>query len=183
MASAHPTCPALPQLSPAVSEWVNSVRELTQPSAIHWCEGTEAEAREITAQLLARGELTALASGQYPGCYLYRSAPNDVARVEHLTYICTRSQEDAGPNNHWMDPQQAHARMRELFRGSMRERTLYVIPYCMGPIDSPLSRCGVEITDSPYVVLNMLIMTRAGRPALERIAREQRFVRGLPSSV
>jgi phosphoenolpyruvate carboxykinase (GTP) len=181
MATAAHTMRPLPQLSPAVSEWVNSVRELTQPSAIHWCEGTEAEAREITAQLLARGELTALDSGQFPGCYLYRSAPNDVARVEHLTYICTRSQEDAGPNNHWMDPQQAHTRMRELFRGCMRERTLYVIPYCMGPLDSPLARCGVEITDSPYVVLNMLIMTRAGRAALERIAREQRFVRGLHS--
>jgi len=104
-----------------------------------------------------------------------------VARVEHLTYICTRSREDAGPNNHWMDPQQAHTRLRELFRGCMRERTLYVIPYCMGPLDSPLARCGVEITDSPYVVLNMLIMTRAGRRALERIAREDSFVRGLHS--
>src|SRR5262249_24019466 len=98
-----------------------------------------------------------------------------------LTYICTRSQQDAGPNNHWMDPQQAHARMRELFRGCMRERTLYVIPYCMGPIDSPLSRCGVEITDSPYVVISMMIMTRAGRAALERIARDESFVRGLHS--
>ena len=181
MATAAHTLRPLPQLSPAVNDWVNSVRELTQPRAIHWCEGTESEAREITAQLLARGEFTALNAEQFPGCYLYHSSPNDVARVEHLTYICTRSQQDAGPNNHWMDPQQAHARLRELFRGCMRERTLYVIPYCMGPIDSPLSRCGVEITDSPYVVLNMLIMTRAGRPALERIAREQSFVRGLHS--
>jgi phosphoenolpyruvate carboxykinase (GTP) len=181
MATAAHTLRPLPQLSATVSEWVNSVRELTQPRAIHWCEGTEGEAREITAQLLARGELKALNSEQFPACYLYRSAPNDVARVEHLTYICTRSQQDAGPNNHWMDPQQAHARLRELFRGCMRERTLYVIPYCMGPLDSPLSRCGVEITDSPYVVLNMLVMTRAGRPALERIAREQSFVRGLHS--
>ena len=181
MASAAHTLRPLPQLSPAVSEWVSSVRELTQPRAVYWCEGSDGEAHEITSQLLARGELKALNSEQFPGCYLYRSAPNDVARVEHLTYICTRSQADAGPNNHWMDPQQAHARMRELFRGCMRERTLYVIPYCMGPIDSPLSRCGVEITDSPYVVLNMLIMTRAGRAALERIAREGSFVRGLHS--
>jgi len=181
MATAAHTLRPLPELSPAVSEWVNSVRELTQPRAIHWCEGSEAEARELTALLLARGELKTLNAEQFPGCHLYRSAPNDVARVEHLTYICTRSQEDAGPNNNWMDPQQAHARMRELFRGCMRERTLYVIPYCMGPIDSPLSRCGVEITDSPYVVINMLIMTRAGRAALERIAREDSFVRGLHS--
>src|SRR4029078_3881380 len=154
---------------------------LTQPRAIHWCEGSEAEAREITAQLLSSAELTALNPTQFPDCYLYRSAPNDVARVEHLTYICTRSRDDAGPNNHWMDPQQAHARLRELFSGCMRERTLYVIPYCMGPIDSPLSRCGVEITDSPYVVLNMAIMTRIGQAALERIAADGKFVRGLHS--
>jgi len=168
-------------LSGAVADWVNSVRELTQPRAIHWCEGTDAEARELTAQLLRGGELKALNPEYFPGCHLYRSAPSDVARVEHLTYICTRSQEDAGPNNHWMDPQQAHAKMRELFRGCMRGRTLYVIPYCMGPIDSPLARCGVEITDSAYVVLNMLIMTRAGRAALERIAHDGDFVRGLHS--
>jgi len=179
-APAHSMTP-LPQLSRAVAEWVSSVRELTQPRAVHWCEGGEAEARELTAQLLRSRELLALNPGEFPNCYLARSAPTDVARVEHLTYICTRSQEDAGPNNHWMDPQQAHARMRELFRGCMRERTLYVIPYCMGPLDSPLSRCGVEITDSPYVVLNMLIMTRAGRAALEVIARDGRFVKGLHS--
>jgi phosphoenolpyruvate carboxykinase (GTP) len=172
---------ALSQMSRAVADWVNEVRELTQPRAIHWCEGSEAEAREITAQLLRDQELTALNPAEFPGCHLYRSNPSDVARVEHLTYICTRSQDDAGPNNHWMDPQQAHAKMRELFRGCMRGRTLYVIPYCMGPLDSPLSRRGVEITDSPYVVLNMLIMTRAGRAALELIARDGRFVRGLHS--
>src|SRR5690348_12420112 len=181
MATAADRLRPLPGLSPAVSAWVDSVRELTQPRAIHWCEGSEAEAREITAQLLSSAELTALNPTQFPDCYLYRSAPNDVARVEHLTYICTRSRDDAGPNNHWMDPQQAHARLRELFRGCMRERTLYVIPYCMGPIDSPLSRSGVEITDSPYVVLNMLVMTRAGRAALERIAHDGKFVRGLHS--
>ena len=171
----------LPKLSRAVADWVDSVRELTQPRAIHWCEGSAAEARELTAQLLRSGELHALNAEQFPNCHLYRSTPTDVARVEHLTFICTSARDDAGPNNHWMDPQQAHAKMRDLFRGCMRERTLYVIPYCMGPIDSPLARCGVEITDSPYVVLNMLIMTRAGRPALERIAREGRFVRGLHS--
>ncbi len=181
MATAAHTLIPLAQLSRSVAQWVNDVRELTQPRAIHWCEGTEAEAHELTAQLVKSGELKSLNPEQFPGCHLYRSAPNDVARVEHLTYICTRSQEDAGPNNHWMDPQAAHAKMRELFRGCMRERTLYVIPYCMGPIDSPLSRCGVEITDSAYVVLNMLIMTRIGRAALERIAREGGFVRGLHS--
>ncbi len=181
MATAAHALLALPELSRPVAEWVKSVRELTRPDAVHWCEGGDAEIRELTAQLLANGELTSLNAEQFPGCHLYRSSPSDVARVEHLTYICTRSQADAGPNNHWMDPSEAHAKMRALFAGCMRGRTLYVVPYCMGPIDSPLSRCGVEITDSPYVVINMLIMTRAGRPALERIAREGSFVRGMHS--
>ncbi|MBV8951517.1 MAG: phosphoenolpyruvate carboxykinase (GTP), partial [Actinobacteria bacterium] len=104
------------------------------------------------------------------------------ARVEHLTYVCTRSQADAGPNNNWMAPDEAHTKMRALFSGCMRGRTLYVIPYCMGPLDSPYARCGVEITDSAYVVLNMAIMTRIGRPALERIARSGQFVKGLHST-
>jgi phosphoenolpyruvate carboxykinase (GTP) len=104
-----------------------------------------------------------------------------VARVEHLTFICTKEKEDAGPNNNWMAPDEARAKMKALFTGCMKDRTLYVVPYCMGPIDSPYSRCGVEITDSAYVVLNMAIMTRMGRPALERIAREGTFVKGLHS--
>ena len=181
MATAAHVLLSLPDLSAPVADWVKSVRELTQPDAVHWCEGGDAEMRDLTAQLLASGELKSLNPDVFPGCNLYRSAPSDVARVEHLTYICTRTQADAGPNNHWMDPSEAHAKMRALFAGCMRGRTLYVIPYCMGPIDSPLSRCGVEITDSPYVVINMLIMTRAGRPALERIAREGSFVRGMHS--
>ncbi|HEY4215467.1 MAG TPA: phosphoenolpyruvate carboxykinase (GTP) [Steroidobacteraceae bacterium] len=181
MATAPNLLTSLPDLSRSVAEWVNSVRELTQPRAIHWCDGSDAEIRALTAQLLRDGELKTLNEEFFPGCHLARSHPSDVARVEHLTYICTRSKDDAGPNNHWMDPQEAHVKMRDLFRGCMRERTLYVIPYCMGPIDSPLSRCGVEITDSPYVVLNMAIMTRIGRPALERIAQDGKFVRGLHS--
>ncbi|MDB6011500.1 MAG: phosphoenolpyruvate carboxykinase [Gammaproteobacteria bacterium] len=179
-AAAHLLTP-LSRLSPAVADWVESVRELTQPRAIHWCDGSEAEQRELTAMLLRDGELKALNPEFFPGCNLARSSPSDVARVEHLTFICSRSKEDAGPNNNWMAPDEAHAKMRDLFRGCMKERTLYVIPYCMGPIDSPLSRCGVEITDSPYVVLNMIIMTRVGRAALERIAADGTFVRGLHS--
>ncbi len=181
MATAAHLMTSLPQLSPEVASWVNSVRELTQPRAVHWCDGSEAETRELTANLVRAGELQVLNSDHYPGCHLSRSNPSDVARVEHLTYICTPNKEDAGPNNNWMDPAQARAKMRDLFRGCMKNRTLYVVPYCMGPINSPLSRCGVEITDSPYVVLNMSIMTRMGRPALERIAREGTFVRGLHS--
>jgi len=182
MATAAQMLTPLAQLSRSVADWVDSVRELTQPRAIHWCEGSDAEARELTAKLLRDGELTALNPQVFPGCTLYRSRPSDVARVEHLTYICTRSKEDAGPNNNWMDPEQAHAKMRDLFRGCMRGRTLYVIPYCMGPLESPLARCGVEITDSPYVVLNMMIMTRVGRAALQRIASDGSFVRGLHST-
>ncbi len=181
MATAAHLLTPLSQLSPAVAEWVSSVRELTQPRAVHWCDGSEAESRELTARLLREGELLSLNPKTFPGCHLSRSNPGDVARVEHLTFICTPNREDAGPNNNWMDPEQAHAKMRGLFAGCMKNRTLYVVPYCMGPIDSPLSRCGVEITDSPYVVLNMAVMTRMGRPALERIAREGTFVRGLHS--
>ena len=181
MATAAYLLTPLSQLSPGVADWVDSVRELTQPRAIHWCDGSEAEQRELTAKLLRDGELKALNPEFFPGCNLARSSPSDVARVEHLTFICSRSKEDAGPNNNWMAPDEAHAKMRDLFRGCMKERTLYVIPYCMGPIDSPLSRCGVEITDSPYVVLNMIIMTRVGRAALERIAADGTFVRGLHS--
>jgi phosphoenolpyruvate carboxykinase (GTP) len=181
MATAAHLLTPLSHLSPGVAEWVESVRELTQPRAIHWCDGSDAEQRELTAKLTRDGELKALNPEFFPGCNLARSNPSDVARVEHLTFICTRSKEDAGPNNNWMSPDAAHTKMRDLFRGCMRERTLYVIPYCMGPIDSPLSRCGVEITDSPYVVLNMIIMTRVGRAALERIAADGTFVRGLHS--
>jgi phosphoenolpyruvate carboxykinase (GTP) len=118
----------------------------------------------------------------FPGCVLSRSHPSDVARVEHLTFVCTKNKEDAGPNNHWIAPKQAHAQMDALFAGCMQGRTLYVVPYCMGPIDSPFSRCGVEITDSAYVVLNMQLMTRMGHAALERITRDGTFVRGLHST-
>ena len=181
MATAPHLLASLADISPEVRAWVKSVGELTRPRAVHWCDGSEAEVRELSARLVREGELHKLNADEFPGCYLYRSDPNDVARVEHVTYVCTRSMDDAGPNNHWMAPAEARAKMRALFGGCMRERTLYVIPYCMGPLDSPYARCGVEITDSPYVVLNMAIMTRSGRAALERIARDGKFVRGLHS--
>ncbi len=172
----------LASISREVAAWVAEVARLTLPDRIHWCDGSDAEFQEMQRQLAADGELIPLDPATHPGCYLYRSDPSDVARVEHVTYVCTREREDAGPNNHWMAPAQAHRQMDDLFRGCMRGRTLYVVPYCMGPIDSPLSRCGVEITDSAYVVLNMHLMTRMGRPALERIAREGVFVKGLHST-
>jgi phosphoenolpyruvate carboxykinase (GTP) len=169
-------------LSRPVTDWVNSVRELTQADRVHWCDGSEAEFRALMGELEKKGELQKLDEKNFPNCHLARSHPSDVARVEHLTFVCTSKPEDAGPNNHWMDPVEAHRKMHNLFRGCMRGRTLYVVPYCMGPIDSPYSRCGVEITDSAYVVVNMVLMTRAGRPALERIAREGTFVKGLHST-
>jgi phosphoenolpyruvate carboxykinase (GTP) len=132
--------------------------------------------------MLGDGTLLELNADRYPGCYLHRSDPQDVARVEHLTFVCTTSKEDAGPNNNWLAPAEAKKRMTDLFRGCMRDRTMYVIPYCMGPLDSPYSRCGVEITDSPYVVANMYLMTRIGKPALERIERDGSFVKGLHST-
>ncbi|MEQ8207868.1 MAG: phosphoenolpyruvate carboxykinase (GTP) [Woeseia sp.] len=166
----------------ALAAWVDSVATLTKPDQIHWCDGSDAENQRLTEEMLASGVLSELDSATYPNCYLHLSDPSDVARVEHLTFVCTPERDDAGPNNHWMEPAEAHAKVDALFDGAMRGRTLYVIPYCMGPIDSPYARLGVEITDSPYVVVNMRIMTRMGQPALERIERDGSFVKGLHST-
>ena len=166
----------------ALTAWVNDVAALTRPDTIHWCTGSDSEYAELIRRMAADGTLTALNQKTYPNCYLHLSDPRDVARVEHLTYVCTRTEAEAGPNNHWMAPAAAHAKIDALFAGAMQGRTLYVIPYCMGPIDSPLARCGVEITDSPYVVANMKLMTRMGDAARERIEREGRFVKGLHST-
>jgi phosphoenolpyruvate carboxykinase (GTP) len=182
MATAPLHVTTLEQLSPEVAAWVRQTAALTQAAKIHWCDGSEAEFRQLRQQLVDAKELIPLNAATNPDCVLYRSAPSDVARVEHLTFVCTSSREDAGPNNHWMEPAEAHRKMDDLFRGCMQGRTLYVVPYCMGPIDSPYSRCGVEITDSPYVVLNMKIMTRMGQMALERIAHDKVFVKGLHST-
>ncbi len=162
-------------------EWVADVAEHTQAARVHWCDGSEAEYESLIQQMLGSGDLLELNQETYPGCYLHRSSPTDVARVEHLTFVCTESEADAGPNNNWMAPAEAHQLMDSLFAGCMQGRTLYVIPYCMGPIASPYARCGVELTDSPYVAVNMKIMTRMGKAALERIEREKKFVRGLHS--
>lgn len=165
----------------SLKRWVEDVARLTQPESIHWCNGSDAENTALIEAMLASGDLIKLNHQTHPNCYLHRSHPSDVARVEHLTFVCTRNKEDAGPNNHWMDPTEAHRKIDDLFAGAMRGRTLYVIPYCMGPIDSPFARCGVEITDSPYVVVNMRLMTRMGDAALKRIERENKYVKGLHS--
>jgi phosphoenolpyruvate carboxykinase (GTP) len=165
----------------SLNSWVKEVAQLTKPDSIHWCTGSEAEYSSLIDLMLEKGDLIKLNQSTHPNCYLHRSNPSDVARVEHLTFVCTRKREDAGPNNLWMDPAEANRKIDALFDGAMRGRTLYVIPYCMGPIDSPYSRCGVEITDSPYVVANMRIMTRMGDAALRRIERDGKFVKGLHS--
>ncbi len=171
----------MPSQLEALNRWVDDVARLTRPDSIHWCDGSDAESEALTASMVADGTLLPLNPSTHPGCHLHRSHPADVARVEHLTLVCTTERDDAGPNNHWMAPAEAHAKIDALFDGCMQGRTLYVVPYCMGPIDSPLSRCGVEITDSPYVVANMRIMTRMGAAALARIEREGSFVKGLHS--
>ena len=166
----------------ALQDWVDSVAKLTQPEDIHWCNGSEGEYKRLISEMNRSGDLIELDKKSYPNCYLHRSDPSDVARVEHLTFICTQKEDDAGPNNHWMKPAEAHAKIDALFEGAMQGRTMYVIPYCMGPIDSPFARLGVEITDSPYVVVNMKLMTRMGADAQARIEREGSFVKGLHST-
>jgi phosphoenolpyruvate carboxykinase (GTP) len=170
-----------PTRNDALKRWVDDVARLTRPDAVHWCDGSDAENAALIAKMQADGTLIKLNETTHPDSWLHRSHPDDVARVEHLTFVCTPHADDAGPNNHWMAPDEGHATMDALFDGCMRGRTMYVIPYCMGPIDSPLSRCGVEITDSPYVVANMRIMTRMGAAALARIERDGSFVKGLHS--
>ena len=140
MATAPQTFLPLPQISKPVADWVESVAALTQPQAVHWCEGSDAEYRSLIDQLASSGELQKLNPETFPNCFLARSHPSDVARVEHLTFVCTSDRDDAGPNNHWMAPAEAHAKMRELFKGCMKGRTLYVIPYCMGPIEDRRAR-------------------------------------------
>jgi phosphoenolpyruvate carboxykinase (GTP) len=165
----------------ALADWVNRVKSHVHADRIHWCDGSAGEYQTLVEQMLKTGVLSELNQSTHPRCYLHRSDPKDVARVEHLTYICCRNKDDAGPNNNWMDPIEAHAKIDALFEGCMRGRAMYVIPYCMGPLDSPLSRCGVEITDSPYVAINMRIMTHAGTPALRRIEKDGVFIKGLHS--
>ena len=169
------------QAPPELRRWVEQVAKRTRPERVHWCDGSNAEYRLLIRQMLASKDLHELNPATHPGCYLHRSNPSDVARVEHLTFVCPEQQEDAGPNNNWMPPADARRKMDALFDGCMRGRTMYVVPYCMGPIDSRYSRCGVEITDSAYVAANMKLMTRMGSDALARIARDPNFVKGLHS--
>ena len=164
-----------------LQNWVDEVAALTNPSEVYWCDGSQEEYQNFIALMLDSGDLSELNPNTFPNCYLHRSDPRDVARVEHLTFICTSEKNDAGPNNNWMEPNQAHRKLDDLFANCMSRRKMYVIPYCMGPMDSKYSRCGVEITDSPYVVANMFLMTRMGSKALKRIEDENKFVKGIHS--
>jgi phosphoenolpyruvate carboxykinase (GTP) len=156
-------------MTSSVEEWVDEVARTTRPDNIVWCDGSVAENDRLIDAMLSDGTLEKLNDQAHPNSYLHRSHPSDVARTEHLTFIASESKDAAGPNNNWMSPQEAKDKVWPLFEGSMKGRTMYVVPYVMGPVESPYSKVGVEITDSPYVVANMRIMTRMGKVAMDRI--------------
>ena len=168
-------------LSKPVERWVDEVARLTRPDKIEWCDGSPQEDQRLMQQALAEGTFTPLNEKTYPNCFLHRSNPNDVARTEQVTFICTQQKEDVGPTNNWMSPADAKAKVRPLFDGAMRGRTMYVMPYVMGPVASPYSKIGVQVTDSRYVVKSMRIMTRMGKAALDRLGDSSDFVAGLHS--
>lgn len=171
--------PAFGSTNTKLNTWVAECAALCQPETIYWCDGSEAEYERLLATMLSDGTLSELNQELYPGCYLHRSDPTDVARTEKATFICTETEEAAGPMNNWLAPDEAKAKLTPLFAGSMRGRTMYVIPYVMGPVGSPLSKVGVEISDSPYVVASMRTMTRMGTAALEQLGADGEFVAGL----
>jgi phosphoenolpyruvate carboxykinase (GTP) len=164
-----------------VQKWVKEVGALCQPDEVFWCDGSEEERQRLTEIAIQCGDLIELNQKKLPGCYLHRSALNDVARTENLTFVCTERQEDAGPNNNWMAPAESYDKLSKIYAGSMRGRTMYVIPFLMGARGSSFSKVGIQVTDSVYVALNMRIMTRMGKIALDHLGDSDDFTRCLHS--
>ncbi len=162
-----------------VLNWIDEMAKMTRPAKIVWIDGTEQQAEELRREACSTGELTKLNQELLPGCYLHRTAINDVARVEGRTFICTRKKEDAGNINNWIDPKECYARLSKLYNGAMEGKTMYVIPYSMGIVGSDFAKYGIELTDSIYVVLNMLIMTRVGKNVLDALGDDPGFIKGL----
>ena len=162
-----------------VLAWLDEVKNLTNPDNVVWIDGSEEQANALRAEAVASGEMIKLKEEKLPGCYLHRTKPNDVARVENRTFICSRKQENAGPTNNWCDPKEMYEKLYNIARDSYKGRTMYIIPYSMGPVGSPLAKVGIEVTDSIYVVLNMRIMTRVSPKVLEVLGDSNDWVRGL----
>ena len=163
----------------SVLAWLDEMKELVTPDEVVWIDGSEEQLESLRKQACETGEMIKLNQEKLPGCYLHRTAINDVARVEGRTFICSRKEEDAGPTNHWMEPQKAYKMLFDIARGSYKGRTMYIIPYSMGPVGSPLAKIGLEVTDSIYVVLNMAIMTRVGQAVLDVLGDSEDWVKGL----
>ena len=162
-----------------VLQWLDEVKALVTPDNVVWIDGSEEQLEALRNEAVSTGEMIKLNEDKLPGCYLHRTNPNDVARVEDRTFICSREKENAGPTNHWCEPKEMYEKLYDIARGSYKGRTMYIIPFSMGPIGSPIAKIGIEVTDSIYVVLNMAIMTRVGKAVIETLGDSNDWVRGL----